>query len=375
MSEASERSWTIRDYQAGDETEIVALFERVFKKPMAERDPAAHWRWEFAQNPVGPQVIELVWAGGGRLVGQYAVSPRRLWVHGQPRLAALSLDTMTDPDYGRQGIFSSSASACYAAMVERGFDFVYGFPNANSVGGFARRLGWSVIMPAPVLIKALDLGAPLAAKLGVPVLESLLGPVSRSALEAPAALDAAAQALRTRLRGGPSLDVLPFGSFGAWADALWQRCRDQHRIWVIRDAAFLRWRYDERPESDYLRLQVVADGEVVGYAVLALSERPEGKVAFVMDLLVDLDVPGAASALLRGLETRARIQGANFMSAMAGPASPTRPWLLRHGYLPLPERLFPQELHFGGRVLAGISQAQLDDPGAWQLGWGDVDVL
>ena len=132
--------WTIADYREGDEARIVALFERVFAKPMGATKSLEHWRWKFAQNPVDPKVIELVW-DGERLVGQYTISPRKLRCSGAQRLGALSLDTMTDPDYGRQGIFTASAEACYARLVEHDFACVYGFPNANSIHGFEKRLG------------------------------------------------------------------------------------------------------------------------------------------------------------------------------------------------------------------------------------------
>lgn len=368
----SEKRWTIREYSPGDETKIAGLFERVFHKPMGATESLRHWHWEYEENPVGPRTAKLVW-DGGRLVGHYAVSPRRLWVEGAQRLAALSLDTMTDPDYGREGIFSASAEACYAAMSERGFEFVYGFPNANSVGGIKRRLRWTMLMPTPVLVKPLDIG-PLAARaLGVPALGGVLGMPARLLSKAPGVVDAAVESVRARARGGPRLELLDFDAFEPWADRLWERCRDQHRLWVIRDEAFLRWRYDERPESEYRRLKVTVEGEVVGYAVFVVSERSEGRIAFIMDLLVDLEVPGVTSLLLQGIEQRARSEGANLLSAMVGPGSPMRPSLLRHAYMPLPERFFPKELHFGGRVLS--SAQQFYDPSAWQLTWGDVDVL
>ena len=365
----SERRWVIREYEDGDEQAICALFERVFEKPK----PTEDWRWEFADDPPGPRAISLAW-DGPRLVGQYAVAPRRVWVEGRERLAALSLDTMTDPDYGRQGIFSATAEDCYTRMSARGYSFVYGFPNANSIGGFKRGLKWTIVMPTPVLVKALDVGELVADKLGVPTLATVLGPLSRAGLRVPGLVDGVGQALRRRVRGGPRLDVAGFDEFGDWADSLWRRARSQHRLWAVRDRAFLSWRYDRRPDSDYYRLAVQADGEIVGYLVYTLAMREQGLVAFIMDVVTDA-TPGALEALLHELEARARAHGARLLSAMAGPATHERKVLLRHAYLPLPEQLFPQQLHFGGRVFNDVPDEVLADPRAWQLGWGDVDVL
>jgi hypothetical protein len=362
--------WTIASYVDGDEARIVALFERVFGKSMGASESLEHWRWKFARNPVRPEMIELVW-DAERLVGQYAISPRKLRFNGEPQLGALSLDTMTDPDYGRQGIFTASAEACYARLAAAEFACVYGFPNANSIHGFEKHLRWQVVMPTPVLVKALDVGAFVAGKLGRPGLEPWLSIASRQVSRAPSLIDA----LSARMRGVPALRVRVFDRFDADVDRLWARCEKQHRAWVVRDHEFLAWRYDARPESNYLRLRLEdRQGELAGYAVLAFAEREQGLCAFVMDLLVDLEVEGALASLLRGVEAHARDRECAFVSAMAGPGSRYRQGLMRQAYLPLPERLFPQELYFGARVF-GAGEATLLRPESWQLSWGDIDVL
>jgi hypothetical protein len=373
----SERRWTIRDYAEGDEGAIVELFERVFGRTMGRSESAEHWHWEFTRNPTPPATIELVW-DGDTLVGQYAVSPRRVWFCGGELLAALSLDTMTHPDYGRQGIFSASAEACYARMIERGFAFVYGFPNANSIHGFEKYLRWKTVMPTPVHVKALDVGDLVAGKLGRPELGPVLSKASRLLSRTPALVDEWVERARAGGRVEP-LVIREFADFDALddVDVLWERCRDQHRLWVIRDRAYLRWRYDQRPQSEYLRLAIHERGELVGWAVLAIAEREQGRTCFIMDLLVDASVARAMPVLLRRIEDVARERGCALISAMVGSGSRWRMGFLRQAYLPLPERLFPQELYFGARVLAEteLDRALLLHPESWQLGWGDIDVI
>lgn len=375
----SERRWTIRDYAEGDERAIVALFEQVFGRTMGASESSEHWRWEFARNPTPPITVELVWDGED-LVGQYAVSPRRVWFCGAELLAALSLDTMTHPDYGRQGIFSASAEACYTRMIERGFAFVYGFPNANSIHGFEKYLRWKTVMPTPVHVKALDVGEYVAGKLGQPQLAPLLSKASRLLLRAPTFVEGLVE--RARAGGGPvqSLAVREFADFDQLegVDELWARCRDQHRLWVIRDRAYLRWRYDQRPESSYVRVAIDDErGELAGWAVLAIAEREQGRTCFIMDVLVDAAVGRAMPGLLRAIESAARERGCALISAMVGSGSRWRTAFLRNAYLPLPERLFPQELYFGARVLGegDLDRALLLHPESWQLGWGDIDVI
>lgn len=374
-----ERRWTIRDYAEGDERAIIALFEHVFHRTRGPSESIEHWRWEFACNPTRPPIIELVWDGAA-LVGQYAVSPRRVWFCGSELLAALSLDTMTHPDYGRQGIFSASAEACYAQMTERGFAFVYGFPNANSIHGIEKSLRWKTVMPTPVHVKALDLGDYVAGKLGRPQLAPALSKASRLLLRAPRVVEGLVERIRDGQGRVESLAVAEFVDFDAieGIDELWERCRDQHRLWVIRDLAYLRWRYDQRPEAGYSRLAVMDErGELAGWAVLGFGERPEGRTCFIMDVLVDAAVTGAMAILLGRIEDVARERGCALICAMVGSGSRWRADFLRRAYLPLPEWLFPQELYFGARVMANrdIDRTLLLHPESWQLGWGDIDVI
>jgi hypothetical protein len=370
MGDAAQRSWTIRDYREGDEAAIVALFEKVFGKPMGRTRSAPHWRWEYTQNPVGPRTIELVW-DGATLAGQYAVSPRRVWCGGREVLAALSLDTMTHPDYARQGIFTASADACYEAMAERGFAFVYGFPKASSVGAFERRLSWSLVMKMPVHVKPIDVGRFVAEKVDRPRLAPWLSLGSRMLSRAPGIV----ANTRRRWQSRVPVEVTACSAIEEWADDLWARCRAHHHVWVVRDRAYLDWRYDARPESDYVFLRAEAGGTIVGLAVLAVATREQGRICFVMELLADPTLSAALPTLLAAIEAQARAQSCAFVSAIVPPGSRYRGAFLAHAYLPLPERLFPQELHFGVRRTSDEVIPELLDARAWHLTWGDTNAL
>jgi hypothetical protein len=58
------------------------------------------------------------------------------------------------------------------------------------------------------------------------------------------------------------------------------------------------------------------------------------------------------------------------------PGSAARAALRAGGFLPVPRRFMPQEIHFGARRLAeGADEALLRDPAAWYVTWGDSDVV
>jgi len=189
----------IRGYAPGDEAAILALFEASFGRPMR----GDYWHWRYLDNPAGGPAIELAW-DGATLAAHYAVSPVMLEADGQPLKAALSMTTMTHPDYRGMGLFPKLAEKLYARLAEEGYGLVFGFPNVQSHRIFARDLGWRDLAPVPMM---------------------RLNLVAARLKEDAVAVEAGAG------------DFAPF-SGGAG-------------ITLQRSAAFLRWRFGQEPERDY----------------------------------------------------------------------------------------------------------------------------
>jgi len=360
------RTWEMRNYRPGDEVAIVPLFERVFGKPMGASESANHWRWEYLENPVQPLLIKLAW-DGPRLVGQYAASPRRVRLDGRDVVAALSLDTMTDPEYRRLGIFASTAEALYTNQTRLGQTFIYGFPNANSIYGITKRLRWSRIMPTPVHLRPITPTSFIARRL-----PAWLASLSARAISFGANLTSAMAKCGSR---ADDLVLREERGFGAWADDLWQRCRDQHRVWVIRDYSYLNWRYNRRPENDYCVVTAWSGRRAAGYVVMTLADRKWGRTCFVLDFLADITINGAVAALVDRVVTYAAKKGVDFASALLTPGCRYRSAFRRQLFLPLSERWFPKELYFGARAFDPAVADVLLDRNAWSIGWGDEDVL
>ncbi|TCI91743.1 GNAT family N-acetyltransferase [Tenacibaculum sp. M341] len=139
----------IKNFKEGDEYQIFKLFELVFERPMNPE----YWYWRFQNNPAGKHMIKLMWSGE-TLVGHYAVSPVQMSVNNTTVLGALSMTTMTHPDYGRRGIFGSLAEALYKDLEEnKNVQAIWGFPNNNSHYGFIKKLKWNDLGVINHLIK------------------------------------------------------------------------------------------------------------------------------------------------------------------------------------------------------------------------------
>lgn len=130
----------IREYQLGDDDKILDLFQQSFGKPLLK----SFWKWRYDENPFSSsKMINLMW-DGNILAGHYAVFPVEFDFSGLITLCAMSMTTMTHPDYAGKGIFKSLAEDLYRKISsEHGIEMVWGFPNNNSHGAFISSLKWS----------------------------------------------------------------------------------------------------------------------------------------------------------------------------------------------------------------------------------------
>lgn len=357
----------IRSYNPGDETAICALFERVFQKPMGKTESIRHWRWEFLNNPIKPVSIKLAW-DGDCLVGQEAGNLLRIYSQGNEYFGLLIFDSMTDPSYQGLGIFTKTAKIFYKELSEQGYQFVFGFPNSNIVHSRTKNLSWRIIHPTPIYVRPLDLGHYVRNKTGNGLLGNCVGRISRSIFS-----------LLGQSKGNKRdtlIEIRTESAFGQWADALWDICKDQHKLWVVRDYKYLSWRYDMRPESSYRLYTAWLEGNIAGYIIVNEIIREEGRVVFIADILADARVNDIVDYLLDAVIFDSKKNGAAMISSMLMPNSLYHAAFRKNYFFRLPQKLFPQKIYFGACSLnSGIPQKILYDANSWHISWGDTDLL
>lgn len=138
----------IERYKAGDEAKIIDLFLKSFGKPINYE----FWKWRYLNNPfTSRNMINLMW-DNDVLAGHYAVFPVEMVIDKKITLSALSMTTMTNPEYTGKGIFKNLAEDLYYHINKNeNVSIVWGFPNLNSHYGFIKNLSWKDIGTIPTL--------------------------------------------------------------------------------------------------------------------------------------------------------------------------------------------------------------------------------
>ena len=353
-TERQTEPWTIQAYRSGDERALVALFERVFGRAISQ----AHWRWKLKQQPTP---VENVWLAldGDAPIFQYAGIPTRFRLPAGETTAMVSVDTMTAPEWRRRGLLGSVGRVVYEAWRAAGIPFVLGLPNERW-GSRAGALGWQPLFALQWLARPLRPEAILARRLKLPALARLtwLGAAWNRALRLRAPGDAAIQVRRVE-RAGPEFDQL------------WRRCETEALVSVVRDSAWVNWRYLDSPALAYRVVLAERGGQPVGYAAYRAQAHAGGKAGFIADLFAARPDQRGRAALIARTLAALYAEGVDNAVTLAIPGSPLYRDLRRAGFM-------RSRGAFGVQLVPldpALPLEMLRDPHSWNLAGGDFDVV
>jgi GNAT superfamily N-acetyltransferase len=335
--------FSVREYEPGDEDEIREMMGRVF----GDRPSPSHWRWHYRDAPEGPAVIHLL-ERDGVLAGHHAQVPVSVFVEGRRLRAGHGRLMMVLPEFQGQGGMRLLLETLLA--TDHGFRLRVHFPTDKAAAlneryGGSRHLGR---IPRWFRWRFDNRGTRLAArvllKTGTMRLYSTLASLPR-----------------------PSLVVESLQELGAEVDALAEASASFAPCIRVRDAEYLRWRWQEEPGGQYaIQAARGFDGELRGLIVLPAAPAVPGQAAFIEDLIAR-DADATRALLLSANDTLAALGYARVVLDYLDP----RPWahraLLRSGFLPWGRRLNVSVLSLSPEV--GTMADHLE---SWYLTRGDT---
>lgn len=283
-------------YRPEDRVEVDALFRRVFGAALADAS-AARWDWQYRQNPHAHEPHIWIARDEGRIVGQYATMPVRLWVAGQEIDASWGMDVMVAPERQRQGLgeilfrtWDSHTGASLGMGLSPGSHRLF------------RKLQWPDVGPVPCLVKPISARAFTRTRW-----PSFVNGIVSLATRPVIAL--------LRSRRTPNADVHPVRAFDTRFTDLWDRVAPKFGLAVRRDANYLQWKYIALPHIRYNIVALDRGATIDGYAVFRHVADARGRITALVDLLADPDDRPALTALLRAVERDAQAAGSDKIRA------------------------------------------------------------
>jgi GNAT superfamily N-acetyltransferase len=247
-------------------------------------------------NPAGAALVSVAEErSSGSVVGAYAVFPFRLLIEGESVMVGQRGDLIVEKRCRGQGIFKALRPHAESQSREAGMAFTFSMPNPAAWAGH-RRMG--CIEVGRLVTMLLPIDAVTIARDFLP--DNALGKLASRALGAVGGL------VWREARHSPSGEYAcrSIAHFDERFDDLWEKARGLRDIMIVRDSAYLHWRFSV-PGRDQWALAVERDGRPVGYAVV--RKRSDG-VAEIKDLLTDPN-EHATETLIHAVVARAREEG------------------------------------------------------------------
>ena len=353
--------WETAPYTPELSAGVIDLSRRIW--PGAEICDESYHRWQYQANPAGQALAALASEGAaGRIVGQFGAIPVRVVIDGEERLAALALNVATDPAYRRQGMFAALGEASDKLMAQAGVSLAFAMPNANSFPGFLSRLSYSFAGDVPFLVRPVNLRRLVRSRLRVPLIPDVAALASRPFFPR--------LPHQPREPAGVAVDIVT--QFDEAFDDLWKRLRNRHRVMLVRDAAYLNWRYVRIPLREYTCFAAHAGGALAGYIVLRVAELLGLRGGFVVDFVTEASERGrrAGEALLSHALAFFADEDVDLLATLMLPHTHEYRLLRSARFRPLPKFLLPQRF----RLVARDADPALSVKN-WFFTFGDYDVV
>jgi hypothetical protein len=313
----------------------------------------AYWYWRYLRNPIG-KTSTIVATRDGKVVGSYSIIYMPLVVQGKRVTAGLMADLSIDPGERSwqclRGLLQMSLAECLKDKLTFGFGY-----STKLAAGVNQMLGGLSLGRIPVHLGFINMVNALKGR-SVPYPLLIIGWLAQPII-----------GLRIGNRPPPGPSIQPIANFGGSFDKLWSDIEKGRVIAIVKDAAYLNWRYIKCPFHSYRCLAAYRGKELDGFIIF--REAPGKRAAFILELMAYNDNPDTMRALLLHTVTSLKTLGIGLVSALFPPGSAAAAALARFGFKPWGGRFWNMEMIImTDRQKQSCPESEL---GNWDFSLGD----
>lgn len=311
-------------------------------------------RWRFEANPHGKGQFAIA-RQNDEILGMIALVATRLVWDDKRYQGLQAVDTIVAPEARGKFLFVRMAEAIYKHSPEMSAVLLWGFPNALAARGWFGRLGWERFGMVPFVTRPMRTGYFL--RRVAPVLG------------------------RIDLRLGGSKNLWEDGfavvdRFGEESRDLCNRFNAEIGCALEYSPEFLNWRLVDCPHTSYRNVaDFAATGQMRAMVSSVILEKHGARIFYLMEAMCARSDSRHLRQLLKSEIGRAIRAGADVGIGWNMPTSPNAQALRRAGFVPLPERFRPIEIHFGARALKDVLPPELLDGQRWYLSYLNSDTV
>lgn len=337
--------------------DTVDMFVNCFKANGVSTNPD-YVKWLYINNDASKCIVDIAFDNKRQMVaGIYALTCLRFKIADKEVLGATSIDTITDKNYRKQGLFYQLAFDVYEKAFQQGLSIVHGFPNKNSVHGYRNKINYHMQDPIPFMIR------PLNSRFITNKIAKWLPNIKIP--------------LFHKIYTKEKFYIEEKKHFPKEINNIWKDFSKTIGVGIIRDKSFLDWRYGQKPNGQY-RIAHCYDSQrkYLGCIVFLIRKNALGGFnSYIMDLIYSPDMPKVGKALLDYALFNISEEKADFVMSLCYNHSVIYNIFKSRLFIPMPSKLAPPDNHFGYKILDNSSKDFICNKNNWFLSYADSDTV
>lgn len=356
--------WSTRTYKEGDEQGIFDLVKAVWGEKVPDKERWIRgWKWMFADNPTGASILWLA-EHDGKLVGQYPLVMGNMKVGEEIVMGAQIADTMTHPEYRRQGIAFILGEKALSQLRKEGRSCVIGFPTTQAYK-LHMKSGWIDICAFQIMVKPLNLKNIL--RIHLPANKFLLTILT----------GVGNFILKTLFRTKKStkvdgLTITSISHFDDRFDDFWKKISNDYDIIIVRNKKYLNWRYVDVPNADYSIYIAERKGDICGYVVLGRYKRGDLMFGCIYDIIAPSNQEDVLHCLISKAVDHFREEKVDAVFTEMIIPKIYRKIFFKNGFIPY---FLSKSRFIVYNASPNISQTFLKNPKNWFVQLGDLPMV
>ena len=322
-----------------------------------------YWDWQYKHLPTGKSYVYAAW-DGDKIIGYYHIPVYRCLIGGKEKLIGNIQDVAVNPNYRGMGLFRKLAEFANEDLDKTDIDLIYTFPNDKSIRTFLKYNKFNTVSGVPTYLRPIHGGAIIRSKINLLGLEKIPGLFADLFIN-----------LFSKNINLANASIEKIEKITDEVEVVFTEFSKPYRNHLIRDKAWLDWRYLKSVRGNHHVLGIREAGELTAVLVLKEDEMLGNPALLIMDFA---HVDEKESSLLYLID-QARKQkvlkdvknNLLFISAI----TPLLPSLKQIGFYQIPENVNPRILNLLARTSSELQEKPLLQEQNWLLTLGDWDVF
>lgn len=342
-------------YSELEKNQIMKLAQKVF--PNSEFVTPEYFDWQYNESPYGPARVFIAKDDEQNIIGIEPIIPMKLLINSKDVMSSLSCNSIVDPKFRNQGIFSKLVSKTVESINLDDITSIYGIPNSKSHKIFVNN-GFTEIGRLPLLIRPLKLSGYFSSPI-----KEIVKPLQ----------------IFWRIKESKSDIELIKDRTEFNFDKIIEDLSKRIPILQKRDKEFFEWRYNKHPSRKYEIHVLRENKEIVGYIISRIANMNKKKIGIILDFVYDSKIKnkkGPNDLVNRVLE---RFWDEETSLSIATCAQNSNEYKILHqsGFKKCPKFFKPEPLYF---IIGGINAnskyySKITNFKNWFFTLGDYDVF